>query len=120
MNGEVDSSGRALLTLRVRTRSESPATEWTVWIDTAFTGQLVVPLRTIDQIGLRKSAAITAGLADGSSVVLETYSCLLDWFGEPQMAEVIASDGECPLLGVELLLGHRLEVDYRSRTVVVE
>jgi predicted aspartyl protease len=61
-----------------------------------------------------RSAAI---LADGSSVELETYTCFLDWFGKTYATQIVASDGEYPLLGTVLLDGHRLEVDYKARTI---
>ncbi len=36
------------------------------------------------------------------------------WFGQLREIEVVASDVETPLLGVTMMLGHRLVVDYRS------
>jgi hypothetical protein len=34
--------------------------------------------------------------------------------------EVIANDGEYPLLGVGLLLGHDLHISYRSGNITIE
>ena len=67
-----------------------------------------------------QSAAVTAGLADGTQVVLESYSCLIDWFGEWRMVEVIKNEGQFPLLGVGLLHDRRVEVDYRSGSLVLD
>jgi predicted aspartyl protease len=61
-----------------------------------------------------------AGLADGTQVVLETYTCVIEWFGQKRIVEVVENEGQFPLLGVELLKERRLEVDYRRKTVVVE
>jgi len=69
---------------------------------------------------LRQSAAVAAGLADGTQVVLETFSCILDWFGEDLAVEVVENDRQFPLLGVGLLQNRRLEVDYRLRTLSIE
>ncbi|MFZ1932329.1 MAG: hypothetical protein WCB27_00780 [Thermoguttaceae bacterium] len=74
----------------------------------------------VGKLGLRQSAAITARLADGTQVVLETYSCVVDWFGGQRTVEVVENDGQVPLLGVGLLQGRRLEIDYRSQTVLIE
>ena len=120
MNGEVDSSGRALLALDVRSSDNAEPVKVTAWVDTAFTGELVIPLDTIRSLGLQQSAAVKAGLADGTEVVLETYSCLIDWFGDSHQVEVIANDGQCPLLGVGLLHDRRLTVDYRTRKLSLE
>ena len=89
------------------------------WIDTAFNGELVMPRSLIQTIGLTQSAAVEAILADGNPVMLESFSCVLAWFGEDRAVEVVANDGEFPLLGVGILLGHKLTVDYVSRIVSI-
>ncbi len=91
-----------------------------VWIDTGFTAELVVPKSHVEAWGLTESAMVAAALADGTQNVLMTYSCELEWFGETRMIEVIASEGRIPLLGVGLLLGHRLIADYNDLTLTVE
>jgi clan AA aspartic protease len=120
VNGDVDKSGRALVLLLVRASADADATQLAVWVDTAFTGELVIARETIERLGLRQSAAVTAGLADGTQVVLETYSCVVEWFGGQRIVEVVENDGQVPLLGVGLLRDRRLEIDYRSRTVLIE
>ena len=45
---------------------------------------------------------------------------LLNWFGEDVAVEVIANDSEYPLLGVGMLVAHRLIVDYTQLTVTIE
>ena len=120
MNGEVDSSGRALIVVRLRPSAEADATPIATWVDTAFTGEVVIPRVTIERLGLRQSAAVTAGLADGTRVVLGTYSCLVEWFGQERVVEIIANDGQFPLLGIGLLRDRRLEMDYRSRMLTLE
>ena len=90
------------------------------WVDTAFDGELVVPRPQIQALGLVQSAGVQATLADGTTVTLETYECWLDWFGQLQRVEVIGSEGQLPLLGIGLLLGHRLTVDYRAQVVELD
>lgn len=55
-----------------------------------------------------------AVLADGSELELKTYSCFLDWFGEVRHLEVVSNEGRFPLLGVGLLLGLELRVNYQT------
>jgi clan AA aspartic protease len=90
------------------------------WIDTGFTGELVLPLATISALALPQSGTVSAQLADGSLILLNTYTCLLEWFGERWQIEVVGNDGDCPLLGVGLLRAHKLTVDYRSGTVAID
>ena len=120
MKGEVDSQDRALIALKVRPSTDAEPRELAAWVDTAFTGELVVPRATIERLGLSQSATVMAGLADGTEIVLETYSCVIDWFDQQILVEVIGNDGRFPLLGIGLLRGRRLEIDYRARTLVIE
>ena len=120
MKGTVDSGGRSLLTVELRSSDQSTNTQIDVWIDTGFTGDLVIPQSAIDALGLRRSSSIDAVLADGSQTELNTYSCLIKWFGYERNLEVIANDGEYPLLGVGLLLGLELRVDYRNLKLTLE
>ncbi len=117
MNGRVDNSGRALLPIEVRHPSTSQPAQWDAWIDTGFTGDLVAPRAMLLALGLQPTSTATGILADGSHVVLDRYSCLIDWFGQLRSVEVIANDGAIPLLGVGLLLGHSLTIEYRGGTV---
>jgi clan AA aspartic protease len=106
--------------LSIRRSAEAGATRLTAWIDTAFTGDLVIPRHLVKSLGLAQSAAVTATLADSTETVLETFACIVEWFGRQQVVEVVQSNGQVPLLGIGLLCDRRLEIDYRSQTVVVE
>ena len=114
MRGLVDNAGRALLQVELRKSVELQPTPIEVWIDTGFTGDLVMPVTTIERLGLEPSGSVDAILADGSQIALSTYTCAIEWFGKTKTLEIIANDGECPLLGVGLLLGLELRVDYRN------
>ena len=120
MNGHVDSAGRALVRLRLASVANTTMMEIEAWVDTGFTGELVIPQDQIMALGLPRSAVVTAELGDGSHTVLEVYSCLIEWFGRVQQIEVIANTGTSPLLGVGLLQGYRLIIDYASRTVTID
>lgn len=114
MNGLIDASGRALLSIEIQRDSTLPAVSVEVWIDTGFTGDLVLPQSTIDALVLRHSGSVDAILADGSQVELKTYTCIVNWFGKERRLEVVANDGNCPLLGVGLLLGLELRANYHT------
>jgi len=120
MNGHVDSNGRALITVSVRPSDTTAAREIRAWIDTGFNGDLVLPKQQVDDLALPQSGTVKAILADGSEVALKTYVCLIDWLGEERHLEVVANDGQYPLLGVGLLLGFDLHISYRSGEIVIE
>jgi len=114
MIGCIDVNGRALLNVEIRPDSTSQAVTIEVWVDTGFTGDLVLPQRTIDSLALHRSGSVDAILADGSQIELSTYTCLVRWFGEERRLEVVANNGDHPLLGVGLLLGLELRVNYHT------
>ena len=117
MKGVVDNGGRSLLRVMVRRTIESSGTPLDAWIDTGFTGDLVLPQQVIDQLQVSKSGSIDAVLADGSQIELNTYTCLIEWFGSLKTLEVIANDGEFPLLGVGMLIGLELRIDFLNQTI---
>ena len=120
MNGSVDRGGRALVSISVRASDVAAAHEIQVWIDTGFTGDLGLPQQQIEDLTRPLSGTVKAILADGSEVTLKRYVCLIDWFGEERDLEVVANEGEYPLLGVGLLLGHDLRISYRSGEIAIE
>ena len=120
MKGVVDFQGRALLPIVVRSAPDGSETRIDVWVDTGFTGDLVLPRDQIHRLGLCESAVIQTTLADGREAEIESFIAWLDWFGELQEVEVCASSGQNILLGVRLMLGRRLVVDYDSMNLTLE
>ncbi len=119
MNGRIDESGRALLTIVVRSIASDSPSEVDAWIDTGFTGDLVLPIAMINSLRLQKSGSVDAILADGSERELPTFTCLLEWFGSERQLEVVANAGEQPLLGVGLLLGLEFRANYRTLSLTL-
>jgi clan AA aspartic protease len=119
VNGVVDDQRRALLRVPVSATRNGERRDLEAWIDTAFNGGLAIPRERIVELGLPKQSTAEAILADGRTVALETFGCFLDWFGKTYETQVVASDGEYPLLGTILLESRRLEIDYAVKTVVV-
>ena len=119
MKGFVDDKLRALLRVPVSASREGNRSDLIVWMDTAFTGGLVIPRKQIAELGLVKESSAEAILADGNAVELETFRCFFDWFSNSYETQIVASDEEYPLLGTMLLDGHRLEIDYKARTVEI-
>lgn len=119
MNGRVDNYGRTLISISLRSSDVAGAHQIPVWIDTGFNGDLVLPQQLINDLSLRQSGTVKAILADGSDVALKRYSCRIEWFGEERELEVVANEGEYPLLGVGLLVGYDLYISYRSGEITI-
>ena len=120
MIGRGDSAGRALLDIELRASKKS-SSEWlTAWIDTGFTGELVLPATRIEELSLTLTGTVSAVLADGSRTAMTTYECFVHWFGEWRRLDVVANEGATSLLGIGLLLERELRIDYRSNFVELE
>ena len=117
MRGFVDDKQRALLRVPVSASRNGNRTDIVAWIDTAFNGGLVIPRKQITDLGLMQDSSAEAILANGHSIELETFACFVDWFGNSYETQIIANNGEFPLLGTMLLDGHRLDIDYKAKTV---
>lgn len=119
MKGEVDEQLRALVRLPVAAALAGKREELVAWIDTAFNGGLAIPRQRISELGLIRRSSAEAVLADGSLVELETYSCVIDWFGKTYVTQVAANEAEFALMGTMLLDRHQLLIDYTAKTVEV-
>lgn len=120
MNGEVDLNGRALLKIEIRSDEKASNSPIEVWVDTGFTGDLVLQKSLIERLGFQHSLMINAVLADGRKSRMMTFSAWIDWFGEGREIEVVAGEDRTALLGVGLLLGHCLTVDYVALRLTLE
>jgi clan AA aspartic protease len=120
MKGIVDESGRAVLPIQILCPKHPDGTIVDAWVDTGFTGDLVLPLSVIEDLQLKVTGTIDGVLADGSQVELSTYHCQLNWFGRVRDLEVIANSGQTPLLGVGLLLAKELRIDYTNLELTLE
>jgi predicted aspartyl protease len=79
----------------------------------------VIPRPQIERLGLKQASTTQAILADGHLVDLETFTCYLDWFGTIYRTQVVANDGEFPLLGTTLLADRKLIIDDTAKSVVL-
>ena len=119
MNGFVDDRNRALLPIQVASSLKAEPIEVLVWIDTAFDGHLVFSKELISKLQLDSLVETEAILADGSKITMESYFCVVDWFGQKVPVQVIENDGRYPLLGTGLLDGRTIHISYDAKTIAV-
>jgi clan AA aspartic protease len=120
MNGIVESAGRALIEVDLHPALNATLIRLLVWIDTGFTGDLVLPQALVDEMALTMTGSVSAVLADGSEVAMPAYRCFVQWFGELRRLEVVANEGNHALLGVGMLLDRDLRIDYRAKLVNID
>ena len=117
MKGLVDDCDRALIPIRVANKLRGELTDVVAWIDTACDGHLVFSRELSYSLSLEALVKREAILADRSTVPLESYSCVVEWFGEKVPIQVIENVGRFPLVGTGLLTKRNLAISYQSKSV---
>lgn len=79
-------------------------------VDTGFYGELALPISLLRLLDAAPLDRRTLRLVDGSPRVARAAEALIDWNGEPRLAEVLELGGE-PLLGVLLLQEYHLHAE---------
>jgi len=80
MTGIVDEYGRALVRISVRHPQDSAHGEWDAWIDTGFSGHLILTQEQAEALNLPIHTAVRGALGDGSATEFETRHCIVEWF----------------------------------------
>ena len=110
VTGRVNGVRHCLVALLVQ-NGEGQQETVTFEVDTGFSGELLLPSRIVQMLGLKQQDSVGMRMADGSLVNVPVYAASLDWHGTSRPVNVLAS-GKQPLLGTSLLNGSRLTVDY--------
>ncbi len=79
-------------------------------VDTGYNGFLMLPTAVVNELGLLYAGKVTVILADGSRTDLPLFRVQLIWDDQP-MSITVAASGPVPLVGMELLEGHNLNID---------
>ena len=83
-------------------------------LDTGFNGEIALPSRTIQRLGLAdRGRALDWTVATGEEVELREFDGVVSWHGQRHRVAVLET-GDEPLLGTSLLSGSRIYIDMRS------
>ncbi len=79
-------------------------------VDTGFTGDLMLPMTVVVELGFEYRGVQEALLGNGSSYDFEVYAGSIIWDGQVRSIEVNACDSGT-LIGMSLLDGWKLEIE---------
>lgn len=108
-SGRVTATRKPLVPITVLDRHNNPHTIQFVF-DSGFTGQLLLPKRFMDRLGLSVSEWINARPATGDFVRVPYAEATVVWHGTQRQAQILQLDSE-PLLGMEFLWNNRITID---------
>ncbi|HEY1378936.1 MAG TPA: hypothetical protein VGF55_19195 [Gemmataceae bacterium] len=86
-------------------------------VDSGCALALTLPTATVTALGLALQSSSAAVLADGSVTQFDVYSAEVEWDGVWRPV-LVSAMGDEPLLGMQLMAGHRLRVDVMPGGVV--
>ena len=86
-------------------------------IDTGFCGTLVIGEELFDSAHAEPAGTVEAELAAGQIYVYPSFVARSRWLGMDAEIEILVGPGQECLLGTDLLNPHRLEIDFRTRSV---
>jgi clan AA aspartic protease len=109
MFGQVNRSREAILKLVIIGDKDRKVAVDAV-IDTGFTGDLILSVEIISELGLKLQGYQKAILGDGTTSQFQVYAATVIWDGQRKLVEVNAATSGV-LIGMGLLEGYKLEVD---------
>ena len=108
MTGRVNWQLEAIVNIEIQdTMGQSHTIQCT--LDTGFNGELALPLRVIERLGLVPDDALVVILANGDRIMMTRYSAKLDWQDQPIEAEVLQTEQESAI-GMALLENSNLTI----------
>ena len=108
-SGKVADTRKPFVPVIVLDSNSSPHTIQFI-LDTGFTGQLLLPNRYMDRLGLSITEWIDARPATGDFLRVPYAEATVVWRGARRQAEILQLGSE-PLLGMEFLWNHRITID---------
>jgi clan AA aspartic protease len=116
IRGTVNARSEAIVPLRVRGPTGSEL-DVDVVLDTAFTGFLTLPPAIVAALNLLNPSEVETTLGDGTILRLNAYDVEVEWDGTWRTVTVTEIDAD-PLLGVRLLTGHEVFIEFVPGGVV--
>jgi predicted aspartyl protease len=114
MTGEVDETGSPILRLTVAGR------EWLAAIDTGFNGDLELPDELSQHFAIEYAGESRTTLAGGLVIEEKLYSLSFPFDGAMVTVDVAFAPTDQILIGTNLLRNYRLEINFVTRTVLLE
>ncbi|HJZ91991.1 MAG TPA: hypothetical protein VKE40_14045 [Gemmataceae bacterium] len=114
MTGEVDDTGTPVIRLSIAGR------ECLATIDTGFNGDLELPAELKDHFTVEYAGESSSTLAGGVVIEEDLYEVSFPFDNEIVVARVTFAPVQGILVGTGLLHNYRLEINFVTRTVVLE
>jgi clan AA aspartic protease len=109
ITGSVNARREAIIRIAVRGKQDQIRDVEAV-IDTGYTGFLILPPETVEELELAYLGRMKCTLANGAKEDFDVYSATVIWDGQERLIEVDVTNTD-PLVGMLLLNGYELRVE---------
>lgn len=109
IEGTVNSALEAIVTVVVSGTAERRR-RVTAVVDTGYSGDITLSSAIVSELDLASVGRTRVELGDGAEARLATYVATVDW-SDSERGVLVHETETTPLIGMQLLEGHRLQVD---------
>jgi clan AA aspartic protease len=110
--GFVNESFEAILYLRLANGSKIECV-----IDTGFNGSFLLPRSFVEDNLMRFVGKEEVTMVEQNTTFIETALATVDWLGENFAVQILVSEHEECLIGTQMLIDSKLEIDYKNFSV---
>ncbi len=114
MRGYIDSYGQPKVNLAINGLTMDAI------IDTGFDSDLCLPIQLAIQLGLRLKEIATVELADGTRKRELVFTGSVKFGDELKDARIMLTESEDALIGIRMLSGHILKIDFIRKEIEIE
>ena len=109
ITGSVNAKREAIIRVAVHGKQDQVRDVEAV-IDTGYTGFLILPPKTVEELELTYLGRMQCTLANGAKEDFDVFSATVTWDGQERLIEVDVTNSD-PLVGMLLLDGHALRIE---------
>lgn len=88
-------------------------------IDTGFNGHLLLPRKFVEDNSLDFTGTESVTMVEQYSTNIEVASGEVNWLGNNLFVKILVSENDECLIGTQMLVDSKLEIDYKNLTVKI-
>lgn len=89
-------------------------------IDTGFNASILLPIIIIKELGLKMVGSAKYSMADGKLSGTRIFIAEVDWMRRKRKVEIVASESDFPLVGMQLLNEAKTVLDPQKNILTIE
>lgn len=88
-------------------------------IDTGFNGSFLFPRSFVEENSMRFVGKEEVTMVEDNTIYIETALAEVNWMGEEFSVQILVSENNECLIGTQMLIDSKLEIDYKNFTVKI-